>query len=196
MLIHSDNSQLSVPAIIYFWSADELDFLKVLYSFLLVGYDLESSLPRSLAARPRALNLASHTFNNLWEVGRDRIVASLPTSKLSGPLLFHPFRPGELAHRLSSDQRSPPIRYHQGHQAWGNSRYFATPPIVSPRGSRWLRRRNVGCFLRLNLGILRVLKGGSAVQPNPLYRHPLNKDTSLSRTVWFVPGERKPLHFL
>ena len=74
----------------------------------------------------------------------------LPTSKLSGPLLFRPFRPfrpGELAHRLSSDQRSPPIRDYQGHQAWGNSRYFATPPIVSPRGSRWLCRWNVGCFL-------------------------------------------------
>ena len=74
----------------------------------------------------------------------------LPTSKLSGPLLFRLFRPGELAHRLSSDQRSPPIRDYQGHQAWGNSRYFATPPIVSPRGSRWLCRWNVGCFLRLN----------------------------------------------
>ena len=29
-----------------------------------------------------------------------------------------------------------------------------------------------------------------------LYGHPLNTDTSLLRTVCFVPGERKPLHFL
>ena len=26
--------------------------------------------------------------------------------------------------------------------------------------------------------------------------NPVNTDTSLLRTVWFVPGERKPLHFL
>ena len=26
--------------------------------------------------------------------------------------------------------------------------------------------------------------------------NPLNTDTSLLRTVWFVSGERKPLHFL
>ena len=30
----------------------------------------------------------------------------------------------------------------------------------------------------------------------PLYGHPLNTDTSLLRTVCFVPGERGPLHFL
>ena len=30
----------------------------------------------------------------------------------------------------------------------------------------------------------------------PLYGHSLNTDTSLLRTVCFVPGERKPLHFL
>ena len=29
-----------------------------------------------------------------------------------------------------------------------------------------------------------------------LYGHPLYTDTSLLRTVCFVPGERKPLHFL
>ena len=29
-----------------------------------------------------------------------------------------------------------------------------------------------------------------------LYRHRLNTDTSLLRTVFFVHGERKPLHFL
>ena len=29
-----------------------------------------------------------------------------------------------------------------------------------------------------------------------LYGHPLNTDTLLLRTVCFVPGERKPLHFL
>ena len=28
-----------------------------------------------------------------------------------------------------------------------------------------------------------------------LYEHPLNTDTSLLRTVCFVPEERKPLHF-
>ena len=31
---------------------------------------------------------------------------------------------------------------------------------------------------------------------SPLYGHPLYTDTSLLRTVCFVPGERKPLHFL
>ena len=31
---------------------------------------------------------------------------------------------------------------------------------------------------------------------SPLYGQPLNKDTSLLQTVCFVPGERKPLHFL
>jgi len=31
---------------------------------------------------------------------------------------------------------------------------------------------------------------------SPLYRQPLNMDTSLLQTVCFVPGERKPLHFL
>ena len=30
----------------------------------------------------------------------------------------------------------------------------------------------------------------------PLYGHPLNMDTSLLRTVCFVPGERRSLHFL
>ena len=30
----------------------------------------------------------------------------------------------------------------------------------------------------------------------PLYKHPLNTDSSLLWTVCFVPGERTPLHFL
>ena len=34
------------------------------------------------------------------------------------------------------------------------------------------------------------------VKPGPLYGHPLNLDNSLLQTVYFVPGERKPLHFL
>ena len=34
------------------------------------------------------------------------------------------------------------------------------------------------------------------VKPGPLYEHPLNLDNSLLQTVYFVPGERKPLHFL
>ena len=38
--------------------------------------------------------------------------------------------------------------------------------------------------------------GMPKVQSNPFYEHPLYKDTSLLRTVWFVPGEIKPLYFL
>ena len=35
------------------------------------------------------------------------------------------------------------------------------------------------------------------IQSNPAFgQYPLNKDTSLLRTVRFVPGEKKPLHFL
>ena len=38
-------------------------------------------------------------------------------------------------------------------------------------------------------------KYSSTYNQTLLYGHPLNTDTSLLRTVCFVPGERKPLHF-
>ena len=38
-------------------------------------------------------------------------------------------------------------------------------------------------------------KYSSTYNQTLLYGHPLNTDTSLLRTVYFVPGERKPLHF-
>ena len=34
------------------------------------------------------------------------------------------------------------------------------------------------------------------VESNPFYGHPLNTDTLLLQTICFVPGERKPFHFL
>ena len=37
---------------------------------------------------------------------------------------------------------------------------------------------------------------GFSPSETPVYGHPLNTDTSLLWTVCFVPGERKPLHFL
>ena len=38
-------------------------------------------------------------------------------------------------------------------------------------------------------------KYSSTYNQTLLYGHPLNTDTSLLRTVCFVPGERKPLYF-
>ena len=49
--------------------------------------------------------------------------------------------------------------------------------------------------LKFSLNSIRVIRT-SRYSRTPLYEHPLNKDTSLSRTVCFVPRERKPLHFL
>ena len=44
--------------------------------------------------------------------------------------------------------------------------------------------------------ILEVCVKLSTAKLNPALRTPANTDTSLLRTVPFVPGERKPLHFL
>ena len=44
--------------------------------------------------------------------------------------------------------------------------------------------------------ILEVCVKLSTAKLNPALRTPANTDTSLLRTVPFVPGERKRLHFL
>ena len=57
----------------------------------------------------------------------------------------------------------------------------------------WLNQQN-----RISVFSFTFFLGCTVViySQTPLYGHPLNMDSSLLRTVCFVPGIRKPLHFL
>ena len=48
--------------------------------------------------------------------------------------------------------------------------------------------------LKFSLNSIRFIRT-PCYSRTPLYEHPLNKDTSLSRTVCFVPGEESPYIF-